>query len=141
MTSIVFFCAGLPKPQGSKRYVGVGKGGRGIMIESCQALPGWRNVVSWTAEKAMRDAGLSTMRGPVKLEATFYFPKPKSTPKRVIYKTTKPDLSKLLRALEDSMSGIVYVDDAQICDLRVAKSFGCPAGVEVRVTPLLEEKK
>jgi crossover junction endodeoxyribonuclease RusA len=141
MASVVFFCAGLPKPQGSKRYVGIWKGGRGIMIEDCQALPGWRNAVSWMAEKAMRDAGLAIMRGPVELEATFWFPKPKSTPKRVIYKSTKPDLSKLLRALEDAMSGIVFVDDAQICDLKVAKSFGAPAGVEVRVTPLAEEKK
>ena len=69
---------------------------------------------------------------PIGLVATFYFEKPKSTPKRVVHKITKPDYDKLARSLSDALSGIVYKDDSQIVFGQQEKKFGSPSRVEVR---------
>lgn len=81
------------------------------------------------------------MEGPVLLEVVSYFLLPKSkhrkrTPRDVSWKTTKPDCDKILRLIGDALSGIVYVDDAQVCDIWFRKRFaaqGCRAFTEVRV--------
>jgi Holliday junction resolvase RusA-like endonuclease len=50
----------------------------------------------------------------------------------------KPDASKLLRALEDPMSGIVYTDDARIATVLVAKEYArdCDPGAFVTISLL-----
>lgn len=50
----------------------------------------------------------------------------------------KPDLSKLIRAAEDALTGIVYVDDARITRLVVEKRFAVdsPPRVEICVQPV-----
>ena len=49
MTRVEFTVLGVPAPQGSKRHVG-----RGVLVESSNALGPWRDAVAWAA----RDAAL-----------------------------------------------------------------------------------
>ena len=65
---------------------------------------------------------------------TFWMPKPAKIPKdRLGYPITIPDCLKLGRAVEDSLSGIIYKDDSQVVDLGpVRKRYG-PVGVDVEV--------
>lgn len=68
-------------------------------------------------------------KGPVTLSVSFYFTRPKSkTYKKkknlLEFKTTKPDLDNLIKIIMDSLSGIIYRDDAQIVMLS-AKKFIC----------------
>jgi Holliday junction resolvase RusA-like endonuclease len=47
--------------------------------------------------------------------------------------SVKPDLSKLVRATEDSFTGLLYADDAQIVETIARKHYGTPERVEVYV--------
>jgi Holliday junction resolvase RusA-like endonuclease len=82
--------------------------------------------------------------GPVTLRAVFIFPRPKThfgtgrNAERVKesapgWKTTAPDLDKLVRALGDALTGVVFRDDAQIVDIAVTKIYGQTPGVTVRL--------
>lgn len=59
----------------------------------------------------------------VSLDITFAFVKPKSTPKKITVKTTKPDIDKLCRACLDGLSGVAYADDSQVVELKAKKIF------------------
>lgn len=63
------------------------------------------------------------LAGPLEAEMDFYLPRPKSAPKRVVYPTTKPDATNLIKGTEDALKGIVFSDDSQIVRLRIAKLF------------------
>ncbi len=130
---------GIPVPQGSKSARVVN--GRAIMTEGFgdkpRKLKEWRSVIGeharlWLAENGMP----APLDCPVVLTATFYLPRPKSAPKRVIYPATKPDLSKLVRSIEDALSKIAYTDDARIVKLNIEKLFAIdsPPRVEIEVS-------
>jgi Holliday junction resolvase RusA-like endonuclease len=106
----------------------------------------WRQEVSTVAVQAMREAGhTEPVRGvPLVLEVVIVRPRPTShygtganagivkasAPSAPI---TRPDVLKLVRAIEDSMTSIVWHDDSQGVDLRLRKSYGSPARAEIRV--------
>jgi Holliday junction resolvase RusA-like endonuclease len=126
-TGVSFVVLGVAAPQGSKVLTKWG-----AMREANKRTMPWRQEVAAKAQEAMR--GASPILTPVRLRATFLFPRPKShyrTGKHAgqlkdgigYWMTTKPDLSKLVRAAEDAMTGIVYRDDSQVCVLDVAKHY------------------
>ena len=45
----------------------------------------------------------------------------------------KPDIDKLLRALLDAMTGVVYVDDSQVACIWATKEYGQTAETVVSV--------
>jgi len=127
---------GLPAAQGSKTPWG---------SEANKRLPGWRTDMRIAGYAAMR--GEAPLGGPVSLRATFTFPRPKhhfGTGKNADrvkdsapgWKTSAPDLDKLVRALGDALTGVVIRDDALIVDLAVTKIYGQTPGVVVKVRPL-----
>ena len=63
-----------------------------------------------TVEHAATEARWSTLTGPVRLDVEFYPPDRR-----------RRDVSNLLKALEDSMTGPIYEDDAQIVEMHVFK--------------------
>jgi Holliday junction resolvase RusA-like endonuclease len=71
--------------------------------------------------------------GPLVMTVTFYLPRPKSLPKRVEYPVTKPDLSNCLKAIEDALNGIVFVDDSRLVEIRMAKRYDPAPGAEIRI--------
>jgi Holliday junction resolvase RusA-like endonuclease len=88
-------------------------------------LKKWRGRIETAAARAMQDLALgSPFTFDVVLSAEFVLPRPPShykpngdltaSAKRERAHPGKPDLSKLVRAVEDAMSGIVYGDDAQV---------------------------
>lgn len=49
-------------------------------------------------------------------------------------KTTKPDADNVVKTLNDLLESCrIIANDAQICDLRVVKAYGEPAGIYVRI--------
>ena len=110
MTFTVF---GLPGPQGSKRFVGRAKSGRGILVESSAKVKPWREAVRWTALEAIADKKIR-FTGAVEVSMIFTLPKPKSASK-CASASKRPDLSKLVRSTEDALtdSGI-WEDDARV---------------------------
>lgn len=51
---------------------------------------------------------------PIILEGRFVFPRPASIPAAVYYKASKPDLSNLIKNVEDALNGVAWVDDGQV---------------------------
>jgi crossover junction endodeoxyribonuclease RusA len=111
------FVAGRPAPQGSKRHVG-----NGVMVESSKAVGPWRTVVAWSVAQAHRAAPAV---GPVAVVVEFVMPRPKSLPKRrpTPSHTVEPDTDKLLRAVGDALTGVVWRDDSQVVDLHGTKRY------------------
>lgn len=131
---------GIPQPQGSKSAIV--RNNRAVIVESNNdksraAFKDWRAAVSQAARdwQAIHNAPL--LDEPVALTVTFRLPRPPSLPKRRVWPDRRPDASKLLRAVEDSLTGIIIADDSRICDVRVIKRYaadtppGCTITIEL----------
>lgn len=122
---IRFKVYGVPVPQGSMRAFNVNGRARisqGGSAESRRKLGDWRQAIGEEARRALpEDATL--LEGPVYVTVSFLLPKPKSAPKKLRHCTKKPDLDKLLRALLDALSGVIFTDDSQVVSLTAAKSY------------------
>lgn len=120
---LVIVAYGVPAPQGSKKIRGQ-HNGRPVLVDDCKRTKSWRETVHYAALQAR--ATQPPLEGPIRARIVFTLPKPKSAPKRVrTWPARKPDLSKLLRAVEDSLTSAgVWRDDAQLvgCD-RLEKVF------------------
>ncbi len=116
---------GVAMPQGSKSARVVK--GRAILTEGFGDGPrrrkAWREAVADEARAWQKTYKAPLLEGPLRFEAWFYLPRPKSAPKRILLPAKKPDLSKLLRSVEDALTGIIWHDDAQIVTARVHKRF------------------
>lgn len=134
---------GTASPAGSKRVVPAGgrPGGRPLVVDASRGAAAWKRTVAQEAGAAMQ--GRRLLEGPLAVTFTFVAARPKghfgtrglrpSAPSRP---TTRPDVLKLARAVEDALTGIVWRDDAQIVDERLTKVYGEPARVEVEVAQL-----
>jgi crossover junction endodeoxyribonuclease RusA len=121
---IEFTVTGNPAPQGSKKFVGTTKTGRGLLVESSKKVKPWRMDVKAAAEAA-RGSG-APLDGPLVVSMVFTVPKPASAPKRRrTWPDRKPDLSKLVRSTEDAISDAgLWADDARVVEYRrLAKVF------------------
>lgn len=119
---------GFPAPQGSKRYVGRTKMGRGILVENSDAVTPWRADVMTACRGVLEEWGWpAPMDGPIQARMVFTVPKPKSAPKtRRTWPVSRPgDLSKLVRATEDALQAAgVIKDDGMIVEyFRIAKVY------------------
>lgn len=69
--------------------------------------------------EAARQAGLTPLDQPLILSAQFYLPRPKRllsrrAPDGPIWHTGRPDLSNLIKGLEDALNGTAWMDDSVI---------------------------
>ena len=78
MTITVYGC---PKPQGSKRFVGLSKKGTGILVESCREVKSWREAVKWAAIQMGAEA-CEPIDSPVSVKVAIPYRKPKGAPAR-----------------------------------------------------------
>lgn len=80
--------------------------------------------------------------GPLRMTVWFYLPIPKSMSKRKRYnmkKTphyTRPDLSNLIKFIEDVATGILYKDDCIIAELVSYKQYDTDPRTEFMFSPL-----
>lgn len=114
---IHLYVAGEPKPQGSKNaYV---RGGRAVLVEANKALPEWRRRVELALAEYKPEQPIS---GPVSVELTFFFTRPKSVKRE--FMTVKPDIDKTSRAILDCLvrAGILK-DDSLVVDLAATKHY------------------
>jgi Holliday junction resolvase RusA-like endonuclease len=110
---------GQPQPQGSSRAFVNKKTGRAIVTSSNPNLKDWRDLIAREARDQMN--GLPPLDGAVTVNATFFLPRPKSVKRSD--PTVKPDLDKLLRAVLDGLTNIVYRDDAQVVNANAQKLY------------------
>lgn len=131
---------GLPAPQGSKTRTQWG-----VREDNRRTKP-WRQTVAAAVAEKMNGSG--PIVGPAQIEARFCFPRPldhfgtgrnagvvkASAP---YWKATAPDVTKLMRAIEDGMvEGGAFRNDAQIVKTIASKVWGHPARVEIIVSTM-----
>lgn len=153
MTMISFSVFGEPKPQGSKKVMPIySKAGPvmrdGRVLTRCvndnPKLGEWRQEIAHAARQAYSGPLLC---GALQVVMRFVRPRPSShfgtgrnfavlKPSAPAWPTTKPDVLKLARAVEDSMKGVIYRDDSQIVREVLAKDYGDYFRVDVVVLEL-----
>lgn len=117
---ITFGVNGIPKPQGSKTIRTAG--GRSWLTEASPEVYKWREKVRETAKRVfILNALQKPLDEPVEVEITFYLPKPKSVDRN--QPAVKPDLDKLVRAINDSIQGILIADDSRVCRIIAEKRY------------------
>lgn len=131
-----FTVFGDAQPGGSKQAHRVKNSDRIVVRDDNPKAKDWKLEVGMVAGILMR--GRDPFEGPLALFVTFYRERPRghsgahgvrrSAPK---YPVVKPDTTKLLRPLEDALTGILWKDDAQIVTQQVAKRY-CATGEEPR---------
>ena len=63
------------------------------------------------------------LEGPVKTRFLFLLPRKKTVKRKFPISKYDGDVDKLVRALFDAMTGIVYVDDSQVVDVTASKRY------------------
>ena len=136
--TLEFIVPGSAQTKGSTRMVPTAYSGTRI-ISANPKLKDWEEDVAWAAQEAMLKGHIGQFSGAVRVIATFFLPRPKSVPLSVRYHVRRLDLDKLLRAINDAMTGIVYVDDQQVVDLVGYKRYALTAPhVSISVAQLVE---
>lgn len=133
-TAIRFTVIGKPQQRGSKQAVLIPKRGGGFVEKNGRPIVAAKddnqNSKEWMGQ--VRDAAHRAFQGeliagPVRLTVKFYFKRPgnhfrsgdRSKPLKdgvPTWHAGTPDLDKLVRALGDSLTGVVLVDDKQIAE-------------------------
>jgi Holliday junction resolvase RusA-like endonuclease len=138
--SIQFIIYGQPATQGSKKQMPIFRNGTPVtangrtltrVVEDNPRLPDWRQQVALAAREAYQG---ELLLGPVELTVYFYQPRPKShygkgrnawklRPSAQAYPVWKPDTTKLTRAIEDALTGVLWRDDSQVVDHHLHKRY------------------
>lgn len=136
------FVRGIARPKGSKRAFIVRRKVTGrltpIMAEDAgENLEAWSSLISFSAQERWQGP---PVEGPLVMALEFVFPWPKSWSARKRkenrFRTSAPDRGKLARAVEDALEGIVYLNDAQVCDGPIVKRYGDEPGVHITIDAL-----
>ena len=151
---IQFTVYGHPQTAGSKRafIVKTNTGGqRAIVTDDNAKGKDWKGDVKQAAS-AVVQAGQALLQGPLRLSLVFLLPRPAShygsgknaavvkgsSPR---HPDKKPDVLKLARCVEDALTGVLWVDDAQITSEQLTKrycEFGQQPGCQVILTEDVE---
>jgi Holliday junction resolvase RusA-like endonuclease len=143
MSTFTITVYGRPQPAGSKRAFRNPHTGRIAVVDASKGTKPWQQQVAGAALEACGSEPL-LLDGPLILDVKFYLARPRGhyrTGKNAHlvrdaapdYPIGRPDTTKLLRAVEDALSGIVWTDDSRVVYQLASKHYGTPERVEVRV--------
>jgi len=121
---ISFSAEGTPVPQGSMKHIGNGR-----MIHSrATELATWRALVALAAKQA----GCKPIDSPIIISMRFRLKRPKTVKRD--HPTVPPDLDKLVRSVNDGLTGVAFTDDSQIVQLTASKIYSEHTGVDIEIS-------
>ena len=152
---LVFVVHGVARTAGSKQTFPVldrqgnpvrTKQGR-ILTRAKHDNPKTSQWMGWVAQVARKHFHGDLLTGALSLTLRFHRARPKGhygTGRNIgklkasapTYPITKPDATKLLRAVEDSLTYVVWRDDAQVRRLNVTERYGTHSYVRIIVRSL-----
>lgn len=147
---ISFFVPGAAAPGGSKTPFMYKSGKLGVR-DAGKNNSSWKQDVKIFAHQALANHEWhgKLQDGPLEVDVIFTMTRPKShyrtgkfahelKPDAPHYHTSKPDGSKLFRATEDALTGVIWVDDALVALQHVAKIYGPIPGVQITIRQLVK---
>lgn len=146
---ISLFVIGTPRTAGSKKAFR-DKAGTVHLTHDGQYTKAWMDKVSWFALKKV--GRMCLLNEALLLRLTFYMQRPQAhfgTGRNagvlkewaiIAEHTKKPDLTKLTRAVEDALTGVIWKDDSQVARQETSKQYcdndGQKPGVLIEVETL-----
>jgi crossover junction endodeoxyribonuclease RusA len=121
---ISFSAEGTPVPQGSMKHIGNGRMIHSRAIE----LATWRALVALAAKQA----GCKPIDSPIIISMRFRLKRPKTVKRD--HPTVPPDLDKLVRGVNDGLTGVAFTDDSQIVQLTASKIYSEHTGVDIEIS-------
>lgn len=153
-----FIVYGKPEPAGSKKsYVPLDRSGQpyrrpngGVSVQTVDAnskSKDWKRAVAHEARLCLSPALTGLLTGALHVTMRFYVQRPKghygsgknsgvvkaSSP---TWPTSKPDVLKLARGVEDACTSVIWGDDAQIVSEKLEKHYSEQPRVEVEIQTL-----
>lgn len=146
-----FFAPGDPKGQPRPRAFVRKMGAQFVArVYDAGTAEGWKGSVALVAREVLSGRSFG---GPLAVELTFYFRRPKGhvnskgmlKPAAPRFHTSKPDADNAAKAVLDALTQLgAWSDDSQVSDLRVRKEYAAPsdpAGALVVISELVEGAK
>ncbi len=145
---VEFAVLGRPQPAGSKKAFAHASTGQIVVVDDAKGSRPWKQEVAGAALTALGDEWVRPpFVGPIGIYVTFVLARPKShfgtgrnarrlRPSAPDWPAVKPDATKLVRAVEDALTSVLWRDDAQIVTQYVQKVYGSPERCEVWVRAL-----
>lgn len=145
VTVLTVWVPGTPQPQGSKRVY------NGRPIDSnAKTLRPWRQAITAAANQALLDLPQPWPHlAPMNVGLRFGFPRLRAHYRAngavkataPYFKSTRPDLDKLIRAALDALTDAgVWADDAQVAALQAGKHYSDAPGLTIHVTPIRNQE-
>lgn len=125
--------------------------GKGIRLYDPKKVTVFKRQLGMLAKQQMLDRGLEPYDGPLEVRMEFYRPVQASLSQKerarrlsgVHRPTVKPDLSNYIKALEDGLNGIIWIDDNRIVQIVAEKKYSDRPRIVIEVNKVdeLEEMK
>jgi crossover junction endodeoxyribonuclease RusA len=125
MESVNFHAYGIPMPKGSYTRMPNGAMLPAGTVASRKRFTDWRTDIRMAALAAMGERNPS--RNAIRFMCEFQLPYPQSSIRKWQWgwwpHMKQPDIDKLLRALFDALTGIVWADDSQVAFVTMNKVY------------------
>lgn len=123
--TITITVVGRPQQRGSKRAFAFHRSNGKLGVSMADANAKSKDWMSAIACQASQVYDGPLLRGPIKLGCVFYFARPQShfgsgknhgivKPSAPAIHAQSPDIAKLMRAVEDALTGVLWQDDRQV---------------------------
>lgn len=109
------------------------KAKRVVMVHSKgKALDTWRDNITSVAKTVEVDYDTTDRKIPISIGLRFGLKQSKSN--KDPYPVIRPDLDKLIRAVLDALTGVLFVDDSQVVHIDAQKTFSDDEGVIISIS-------
>jgi Holliday junction resolvase RusA-like endonuclease len=137
MSVLRFSVPGAPRGKGRPRFASTPRGGRTYTDAQTAS---YENLVKLCA----RQAGAQIIDGPVEMWVAVYLSIPQSASKKrkaamlggAELPTKKPDLTNVVKSIEDALNLIAYRDDSAIVSMHITKHYADEPRVDVVIAAL-----
>ncbi|MGJ3766086.1 RusA family crossover junction endodeoxyribonuclease [Limosilactobacillus fermentum] len=119
---------------------------KGIRLYDPKKVAVFKRQLGMLARQQMLDRGLEPFDGPLEVCMEFYRPVQASISRKerdrrisgVHRPTVKPDLSNYIKALEDGLNGIIWIDDNRIVQIVAEKKYSDHPRIVIEVNKVDE---
>ena len=139
MRHIEFTIPHVPVPEGRARAY---RAGGFIRVVTPEKTRHYRALVAEAANAAC--GALEPLDGPIELRVVFWMPVPAKMSQKARqallgrFQSRKPDADNLLKALQDGMTGIMWVDDCQVARVVAEKRYSDEPRTDVVIQEISE---